>query len=85
MLLFCCFSLADMLQFSGIGGDIMDYRKMYYILCRAISESLDLLPETVDNACGRALLQKALLEAEEVYLSDGGDRERAAEESAVSH
>ena len=63
----------------------MDYRKMYYILCHAVSEALDLLPETVDNACGRAILQKALLEAEEVYLSDGEDEERAADDSAVSH
>ena len=49
----------------------MDYRKMYGILCRASSTALDLLPDTPENAAGRSLLQKALLEAEEVYLSDG--------------
>ncbi len=49
----------------------MDYQKMYGILCRAASAALDLLPENAGNAAGRNLLQKALLEAEEVYLSDG--------------
>ena len=48
----------------------MDYQKMYAILCRAASSALDILPETLENAGGRWLLQKALLEAEEVYLSD---------------
>ena len=56
----------------------MDYRKMYGILCRASSMALDLLPDTPENAVGRSLLQKALLEAEEVYLSDGevGEEEK---------
>ena len=44
---------------------------MYGILCRAASAAPDILPETPENAAGRGLLQKALLEAEEVYLSDG--------------
>ncbi len=50
-------------------GAKMDYRKMYHILCQAASDALDQLPETPENAAGRSLLQKALLEAEEVYLS----------------
>ena len=53
----------------------MDYRKMYAILCKAASAALDMLPETPENTAGRCLLQKALLEAEEVYLSDGEDCE----------
>ena len=53
----------------------MDYQKMYAILCRAASAALDMLPETPENAAGRCLLQKALLEAEEVYLSDGEEDE----------
>ena len=55
----------------------MDYRKMYGILCRASSTALDLLPDTPENADGRRLLQKALLEAEEVYLSEGEQDEES--------
>ena len=46
-----------------------DYKRMYAILCAAASEALDALPEISENAAGRDLLQKALLEAEEVYIS----------------
>ena len=49
----------------------MDYRKMDGMLCRASSTALDLLPDTPENAAGRGLLQRALLESEEVYLSEG--------------
>ncbi len=42
---------------------------MYGILCRAASAALDLLPEGKENAAVRRLLQEALWEAEEVYLS----------------
>lgn len=50
-----------------------DYRKMYAILCAAGSKALDLLPETEENRAGRETLQKALYEAEGVYItsSDG--------------
>ena len=48
-----------------------DYKRMYAILCAAASEALDLLPELPENAEGRALLQKALLEAEDIYITDG--------------
>lgn len=46
-----------------------DHRQMYAILCKAASDALDLLPETEENRAARALLQDALLEAEEIYLS----------------
>ncbi len=46
-----------------------DYRKMYCILCKAASEALDLLPDREDTREAREVLQAALLEAEEVYLS----------------
>ena len=52
---------------------MVDYRKMYGILCRAASAALDLLPETAENAAGRTRLQEALLEAEEIYLSAEDD------------
>lgn len=45
-----------------------DYRRMYCILCKAASTALDLLPEGKDTRGARAVLQAALLEAEEVYL-----------------
>lgn len=53
-----------------------NYEKMYACLCAAASEALDLLPETGETAAGRAALQAALLEAEEMYISeeDGGNR-----------
>ena len=49
---------------------MVDYQKMYYILCRAASDAIDKLPETKDNQEARQLLQAALLEAEEIYVSD---------------
>ena len=47
---------------------MVDYKKMYYILCRAASDALDVLPYTMETEEARALLQKALLEAEELYI-----------------
>ena len=55
-----------------------DYKRMYAILCAAASEALDLLPDLPFNREGRELLQKALLEAEEIYIGDqGGTSEEA--------
>ena len=47
-----------------------DYEKMYHIVCSAVSKALDLLPKTYENTVGRMLLQEALYEAEELYVSD---------------
>ena len=44
-----------------------DYPKMYAILCGAASEALDLL-ENGQTQQASALLQSALLEAEELYI-----------------
>ena len=52
-----------------------DYKKMYAILCTAASEALNALPATSENAAGRELLQQALYEAEELYVSDEDDEE----------
>ena len=49
-----------------------DYKNMYAILCAAASEALDLLPATPENACGRELLQTALLKAEDMFIEDHG-------------
>ncbi|MCC8357511.1 MAG: hypothetical protein LJU34_06690 [Oscillospiraceae bacterium] len=46
-----------------------DYQKMYYIMCSAASEALDMLPAVAENESVRGVLQLALLEAEEIYLS----------------
>ena len=53
-----------------------DYKKMYAILCGAASDALDVLPETEENAAGRALLQRALDKAEELYI-DEEERDKA--------
>ena len=46
-----------------------DYKTMYHILCAAASKALDKLPDGPANTAGRDILQKALYEAEELYLS----------------
>ena len=46
-----------------------DYRKMYYVLCKAIDDVIDPL-EGIPLARPYAQkLQKALLEAEEIYIT----------------
>ena len=48
-----------------------NYQKMYYILCRAVDEALDILPE--DAAEVRQVLQRALDQAEEIYIDTAED------------
>ena len=52
-----------------------DYKKMYCALCAAASEALDLLPESEENRAGRDVLQKALDEAEEIYIATADEPE----------
>ena len=52
-----------------------DYKKMYAIMCAAASEALDALQETAENTAGRELLQQALYEAEELYVSAEDEEE----------
>ncbi len=47
---------------------MIDYKKMYAILCAAASDALDALPDTPENARGRLLLQTALFQAEDLYI-----------------
>lgn len=49
-----------------------DYKKMYALLCAAASEALDRLPDTPENRACRELLQRALYEAEELYVDAEG-------------
>ena len=46
------------------------YKKMYAILCGAISDALDVLPYLSENLEARFLLEKALQETEDLYISD---------------
>lgn len=49
-----------------------DYKKMYYIMCAAASEAIDAPPEAA-----KMILQSALYEAENVYISTCEDEEGA--------
>lgn len=52
------------------GRYIMElYQKMYAIACAGLSDALDLLPESAETARARMVLQRALDEAEELYLA----------------
>ena len=46
-----------------------DYRKMYYVLCKAIDDVIDPLKHIPLAAPYAQQLQRALLEAEEIYIS----------------
>ncbi len=47
---------------------MVNYEKMYHILCAAASDALDALPMTPQTERARELLQQALDEAEELYI-----------------
>ena len=46
-----------------------DYRKMYYVLCKAIDDVIDPLDRIPLAKPYAKQLQKALLEAEEIYIN----------------
>ena len=46
-----------------------DYRKMYYVLCKAVDDVIDPLERIPLAAPYAQQLRKALLEAEEIYIS----------------
>ena len=48
---------------------MIHYQHMYHILCDAASRALDILPETAACEQARGILEKALEEAEECYIS----------------
>ena len=48
------------------------YKKMYAILCKGASDTLDALPYLPENILARCLLEKSLAEAEEIYLEAEG-------------
>ena len=51
------------------------YKKMYAILCGAISDALDVLPYLPEDVQARFLLEKALQEAEELYISEESEEQ----------
>lgn len=48
---------------------IEHYQKMYAILCGAASDAVDLLNTPTGALQAKVLLEQALLDAEEIYLS----------------
>ncbi len=48
--------------------NIDSYKKMYAILCAVASDAIDLLAKEGGRAQASLLLEKALLEAEEIYI-----------------
>lgn len=46
-----------------------DYRKMYYVLCKAVDDMIDPLDRIPLARPYAQQLQKALLEAEEIYIN----------------
>lgn len=53
--------------------DISDYQRMYATVCAAASEAIDLLSTEGGVLRAKLLLEKALSEAEEIYLNNSDD------------
>ena len=47
---------------------MVDYKKMYAILCAAASEAIDLLPKNTESLEARIKLEAALQKTEEMYI-----------------
>lgn len=52
---------------------MVNYQKLYAILCGAASEALDLMPEGTNTAAARRCLEQALEEVEEAYIQGAED------------
>ena len=65
-----CVIPANVLYFSQEVYIMPDYQKMYYVLCAAASKAIDTPPEEA-----KQILQKALYEAEEIYIRTSDDEE----------
>ena len=55
-----------------------DYEKMYALLCGAIDDVLDNLNRIPSAAASAARLQKALLDAEEMYVASEDDWDKCS-------
>lgn len=54
---------------------MVDYKKMYLILCGAASDALDMLPHDEKNKTAITLLEQGLANAEELYIATAGNAE----------
>jgi hypothetical protein len=52
-----------------------EYSKMYAILCCAASDAIDALPDIPETFHAKMILQKALYEAEDVYIDTSDDED----------
>lgn len=55
---------------------MVNYQKMYAILCAAASEAIDSLEKIPETEAARKILQDALTEAEERYLQEAAECEQ---------
>ena len=60
-----------------------DYRKMYYVLCKAIDDVIDPLEHIPLAAPYAQQLQRALLEAEEIYIATTPYAEKAEDPKII--
>lgn len=56
-----------------------EYRKMYSILCAAVDSVIEPLERVAEAAPWTAVLRKALLDAEEIYIESSEQDEENAE------
>ena len=57
-----------------------DWKRMYLLMARVMSDALDALPDSQENAQGREMMQKALYDAEEMYISADDDENGESED-----
>ncbi len=50
-----------------------NYQKMYAILCGAVANALERLPFTAENVPARWTLERAMQQAEEIYIRTAED------------
>ncbi len=60
-----------------------DYRKMYYLLCKAIDDVIDPLERIPLAAPYAQQLQRVLLEAEEIYISTAPYAEKTEDSKII--
>lgn len=54
---------------------MLDYAKLYVIMCGAVSDALDVMPRTLENFSARRTLECAIERAEEYYIRNAPDTE----------
>ena len=54
---------------------MLDYAKLYAIMCGAVSDALNVMPRTLENYSARRTLERAIESAEEYYIRNAPDAE----------